>query len=56
MSRNAPERRVIELNIGHYRDLLARETDPAKRDAFAKLLADEQAKLAAILAGEGPLN
>jgi len=42
------ERRIIELNIKHYRDLLARESDPAKRDAFARLLPVEQDKLAAL--------
>jgi hypothetical protein len=42
------ERRIIELNIKHYRDLLARESDPAKRDAFARLLLVEQDKLAAL--------
>jgi hypothetical protein len=56
MSRSVPEVGVIELNIRHYRDLLERESDPEKRDAFAKLLAAEQAKLAALVAGNGPLN
>ena len=43
-----PARKVIEQNIRHYRDLLQQETDPAKREAFAKLLAIEQAKLAGL--------
>jgi hypothetical protein len=49
-----PARRVIELNIRHYRDLLARETDPAKREAFAKLLAAEEAKLMALPVEKDP--
>jgi hypothetical protein len=56
MSRSVPEVGVIELNIRHYRDLLERETDPAKREAFAKLLAAEEAKLASLLAGKSRLN
>ncbi len=56
MSRSVPEVGVIELNIRHYRDLLERETDPAKREAFAKLLAAEEARLAALLAGKNLLN
>jgi len=50
-----PARKVIEQNIRHYRELLARETDPAKRNAFAKLIATEEAKLAT-LGGKRPLN
>jgi hypothetical protein len=50
------ERRIIELNIKHYRGLLERETDPAKRDAFARLLAAEQAKLLAPPTDKGSLN
>jgi hypothetical protein len=41
---------IIELNIEHYRDRFARETDPAKREAYAKLLSAEEAKLATLRA------
>jgi len=50
------ERKIIELNIKHYWDLVARETDPAKRDAFARLLGAEEVKLAALLAEKRSLN
>jgi hypothetical protein len=50
------ERGIIELNVKHYRALLERETDPAKRDAFARLLAAEEAKLAALADDEDPLG
>jgi len=40
-------RTIIELNIQHYRALLRSETDEAKRQTIAKLLAEEEAKLAA---------
>lgn len=38
---------IIELNIEHYRSLLTSESNPAKRQTIAKLLAEEEAKLAA---------
>jgi hypothetical protein len=38
-------RTIIELNIKHFRDLLMTETDPAKRETLAKLLAEHEAKL-----------
>jgi hypothetical protein len=56
MGKSVSERRIIELNIKHYRGLLERETDPAKRDAFARLLAAEQARLAALPTDKGSLN
>ncbi|HMK78937.1 MAG TPA: hypothetical protein VK438_04775 [Xanthobacteraceae bacterium] len=34
------------MNIKHYRALLASETDQEKRRTIAKLLAEEEAKLA----------
>jgi len=34
------------LNIEHYRRLLASETDEARRQTLARLLAEEEAKLA----------
>jgi hypothetical protein len=39
-------RTIIELNIKHYRELLTTESDPSKRRTLAKLLAEEEAKLA----------
>jgi hypothetical protein len=37
---------IIELNIKHYRNLLRVETDVSKRQTIARLLAEEEAKLA----------
>jgi len=37
---------IIELNIKHYRGLLRRETDAAKRQTIEKLLDEEEVKLA----------
>jgi hypothetical protein len=39
-------RTIIELNIKRYRELLNTETDPSKRQTIAKLLAEEEARLA----------
>jgi len=39
---------IVRLNIEHYRKLLARETDETKRQTIMRLLAEEQAKLAAL--------
>jgi hypothetical protein len=39
-------RTIIELNIKHYRELLKNETDASKRQTIAKLLAEQEAKLA----------
>jgi hypothetical protein len=39
-------RTIIELNIRHYRAVLKTETDVSKRQTIAKLLAEEEAKLA----------
>jgi hypothetical protein len=41
-------RKVAQLNIEHFRKMLAEETDPAKRRTLTRLLAEEEAKLAAI--------
>lgn len=41
-----PARTIIELNINHYRELLKTETDPLQRRTIAKLLAEEEARLA----------
>jgi hypothetical protein len=43
-------RTVIELNITYYRELLERETDGSKRQTIVKLLAEEEPKLAKLLA------
>jgi hypothetical protein len=40
------DKTVADLNIEHFRKLLAVETDPAKRQTIARLLAEEEAKLA----------
>ena len=42
-------RTIIELNIKHYQDLLRSETDASKRQTIARLLAEEEAKLAKLL-------
>lgn len=42
----ALDRTVARLNIEHYRRLLARETDEARRQTVMRLLAEEEAKLA----------
>jgi hypothetical protein len=40
------DRTVARLNIEHYRKLLAKETDEAKRQTVLRLLAEEESKLA----------
>jgi hypothetical protein len=44
---------IVQLNIEHYRRLLETETDESKRQTIAKLLAEEEAKLAKLSAREG---
>lgn len=39
---------VAHLNIEHYRNLLANEVDAVKRRTIIRLLAEEEAKLAAL--------
>ncbi len=41
---------IVQLNIEHYRRLLKTETDEPKRQTIAKLLAEEEAKLAKLSA------
>jgi hypothetical protein len=54
MSPSGPSARtIIELNIEYYRKLLKEETSASKREAIAKLLAEEEAKLAKLLAQGG---
>ena len=40
------DRSVARLNIEHYRQLLATETDEARRLTLLRLLSEEEAKLA----------
>jgi len=40
---------VAQLNIEHFRKQLATETDESKRQTILRLLAEEEAKLAALL-------
>ena len=39
------DRTIARLNIEHYRRLLAKETDEARRQTILRLLAEEEAKL-----------
>jgi hypothetical protein len=39
---------VARLNIEHFKRKLAEDTDPAKREMLMRLLAEEEAKLAAL--------
>ena len=39
------DRSVARLNIEHYRRLLAKEADEARRQTILRLLAEEEAKL-----------
>ena len=50
------DRRIAEANIEHYQRLLAAETDHAKRETIARLLAVEEAKLRADLDAERVRN
>lgn len=40
------DRTVADLNIAHFKKLLAAETDPMRRQTIERLLAEEEAKLA----------
>ena len=42
------DKTVALLNIQHYRKLLANEIDEARRQMIARLLAEEEAKLAGL--------
>ena len=42
------DKAVARLNIEHYRKLLAKETDQTKRATLGRLLAEEEAKMAAL--------
>lgn len=41
------DRTVARYNVEHYRRLLAQETDETRREMLLRLLAEEEAKLAA---------
>ncbi|HVI68493.1 MAG TPA: hypothetical protein VM910_38855, partial [Bradyrhizobium sp.] len=51
--RRAMDKTVADLNIKHFKKLLASETDPVKRQTIERLLAEEEAKLARALAAKG---
>ena len=42
------DKQVAHLNIEHYRRLLASEREGSKRETLLRLLAEEEAKLAAL--------
>jgi hypothetical protein len=44
----AVEKAIARLNIEHYRKLLTSEADDGKRQTLLRLLAEEEAKLAAL--------
>ncbi len=48
------DKAVARLNIEHYRRKLAEETDETKRQMLIRLLAEEEAKLAALNAKTEP--
>jgi hypothetical protein len=43
------DRWIAEHNIADFRRQLATETDPTKREALRRILAEDEAKLAALL-------
>ncbi len=45
---------IAQRNIEHYRNQLREETDPTKRDALARLLAEEEAKLVSLRGAPAP--
>ena len=46
------QRFIINLNLQHFRELLAHETDRAHRAVLERLITEEQAKLEAVAAAE----
>lgn len=42
------DKTVVRLNIEHFRTLLVNEADAARRGVLSRLLAEEEAKLAAL--------
>jgi len=47
------DKTIAQLNIAHYRQKLETETDPTTRHTLFRLLAEEEAKLAALNAAPG---
>jgi len=47
------DKTIAQLNIAHFREKLKTETDEAKRQTLRRLLAEEEAKLAALNAAPG---
>ena len=47
-NRDAMDKMIARLNISHYKMKLATEQDEAKRQILLRLLAEEEAKLAAL--------
>ena len=47
---------VAQLNIEHFRKLLANVTDASRRETLLRLLAEEEAKLAAALKRRPRIN
>ncbi len=45
----AMDKAVAQLNIEHYCKLLCTETNPTRRTTLERLLAEEEAKLAALM-------
>ena len=48
------DKSIAKLNIEHYKKMLACETDATKREIIARLLAEEEAKLAKIVKERKP--
>jgi len=42
------DKSIARLNVEHYRKLLVNETDETQRQVIARLLAEEEAKLASM--------
>jgi len=47
------DKTIAQLNIMHFRKKLETETDPTARHTLFRLLAEEEAKLAALNAAQG---
>jgi hypothetical protein len=47
------DRKIAQLNIEHFRKLLAVETDETKRQTLLQLLREEEAKLSALSGPSG---
>jgi hypothetical protein len=47
------DKTIAQLNIAHFQDRLKTETDEATRQTLLRLLAEEEAKLAALNAAAG---